>query len=52
MTSMHAYLNASVWSSALGVTLSLAIEGAVFAPLGAALSENAAEAWSHLRRLI
>ena len=52
MTSMRAYLNASVWSSALGVTLSLAIEGAVFAPIGAALSVHAAEARSRLRRLI
>lgn len=52
MTSMRAYLNASAWSAALGVTLSLAIEGAVFAPIGAALSAHAAEARSHLRRLI
>ena len=39
-------------SSALGVTLSFAIEGAVFAHIGAVLSVHAAEARSHLRRLI
>lgn len=52
MTSMRAYLNADLKATTLGVILSLAGMGAVFAPIGAALSAHAAEARSHLRRLI
>lgn len=53
MTSMHAYLNASVDSSVTGVILSLAIMGAVFASIGAALwtqSTRAASAVGSLQR--
>ena len=50
MNSMHAYLNSSLRSTTPGVTVLLAAAGALFAPLGAALSATAAEAWPHLRR--
>jgi hypothetical protein len=38
LTSMHAYLTASLESTAPGVTIAYAVAGAVFAPIGAAVS--------------
>jgi hypothetical protein len=51
MTSMRAYLNRDLEATAPGVTVILALAGAVFAPIGAAISANAAEAWPRLRRV-
>jgi hypothetical protein len=44
MTSMHAYLTSTLESATPGVTILLALAGAVFAPIGAALSVTAAQA--------
>jgi hypothetical protein len=44
MTSMHAYLSASIGSTALGYILVLAIMGAIFAHVGAALLAQSGQA--------
>jgi hypothetical protein len=51
MTSMHAYLNASIESSVTGVILSLAITGAVLALIGAALWTHSTQADLDVRSL-
>lgn len=51
MTSMRAYINASLEATAPGVAIILTIAGAFFAPIGAALAQDAAVAWSRLRHL-
>jgi hypothetical protein len=51
MTSMRAYINGGLEATAPGVAIVLTIAGSVFAPIGAALANEAAIAWSHLRHL-
>ena len=51
MTSMRAYINGSLAATAPGVAIVLTIAGAIFAPIGAALADEATIAWSHLRHL-
>jgi hypothetical protein len=51
MTSMRAYINGGLEATAPGVAIVLTITGSVFAPIGAALANEAAIAWSHLRHL-
>ena len=50
MTSMRAYINSSLEATAPGVAIVLAIAGAIFGAIGAALAEEATSAWSRLRR--
>jgi hypothetical protein len=50
MTSPRAYLNGQLEATVLGVTILLAVMGAVLAPLGAILVQEADLAW-HRRRL-
>jgi hypothetical protein len=50
MASMHAYFNSQLESTALGVTIVGAVAGALFAPIGAALSADAAGVWSRRAR--
>jgi hypothetical protein len=49
MTSMRAYVNGQLKATALGVALLLAVMGAVLAPLGAILAQDADLAWRHRR---
>ena len=51
MTSMRAYINGGLEATAPGVAIVLTIAGSVFAPLGAALANEAAIAWPRLRHL-
>ena len=51
MTSMRAYINGNIKTTAPGVAIVLTIAGAVIAPIGAALAQKATTAWSHLRHL-
>jgi hypothetical protein len=51
MASMRAYLNSYLESTAPGMTIILALAGAIFAPVGAAISANVGQAWSNLRRV-
>jgi hypothetical protein len=50
MTSAQAYINGQLKAAALGVTILLAVMGAVLAPLGAILAQEADLAW-HRRHL-
>jgi hypothetical protein len=50
MTSMRAYINSDLEATALGVAVVLTVAGAVLAPIGAALAQEATTAWSRLRR--
>jgi hypothetical protein len=50
MTSARAYLNGQLKATVLGVTILLAVMGAVLAPLGAVVAQEADLAW-HRRRL-
>jgi hypothetical protein len=52
MTSMHAYLNGQLVASALGIVIAQAVTGAIFAPVGAALAGQLAQASSHASRLV
>jgi hypothetical protein len=49
--SMRAYINDGLEATAPGVAIVLTIAGSVFAPIGAALANEAAIDWSHLRHL-
>jgi hypothetical protein len=51
MTSMRAYINSYLEATTPGVAIVLTIAGAVFAPLGAALTQEATIAWSRVRHL-
>jgi hypothetical protein len=51
MTSMRAYINGGLEAAAPGVAIILTVAGAVFAPIGAALAQEATIAWSRLRHL-
>ena len=50
LTSARAYINGQLRATALGVTVLLAVTGAVLAPVGAVLAQEADLAW-HRRRL-
>lgn len=50
MTSTRAYINSQLKAAVLGVTILMAVTGAVLAPLGAILAQEADLAW-HRRRL-
>jgi hypothetical protein len=50
MTSMRAYINGGLEAGALGMTILLTVMGAVFAPAGAIVAQEADLAW-HRRRL-
>jgi hypothetical protein len=50
MTSTRAYINGQLEASALGVAILMTVMGAIFAPLGAILVQEADLAW-HRRRL-
>jgi hypothetical protein len=49
MTSARAYMNGQLKATALGVTLLMAVMGAVLAPLGAILAQEADLAWRRRR---
>jgi hypothetical protein len=51
MTSMRTYINGHLEATAPGVAITLTITGAIFAPIGAALAQQATIARSHLRHL-
>lgn len=51
MTSMRAYLNRNFEATIPGVAIALTVAGAIFAPIGAALAQQAAIAWSYLHHL-
>ena len=49
MTSARAYINGQLKATALGVTILMAVMGAVLAPLGAILAQEADRAWRRRR---
>jgi hypothetical protein len=51
MTSMRDYINRDLRATAPGMAIVLTLAGAAFAPIGAALAQEAAIAWSRLRHL-
>ena len=51
MTSMRAYINGDLEATAPGVAIVLAVAGAILAPIGAAMAQEATIVWSRLRHL-